>query len=255
MESQPRSPPSRSATDTSRAGAFAPTHWSVVLTAAAGDSPGASEALARLCRDYWYPLYAFVRRKGYPPHEAQDLTQDFFVRLLGKNLLRVADPAKGRFRAFLLASLQNFLANEWDRRRAEKRGGQAVTFSLDDTTAEDRYRMEPADHLTPERIFERRWALLLLSKVHAQLQAEIVAEGKAGQFEALQVYLSGEPKAGDYAEAAARLGLNEGAVRVAVHRLRKRLGLLLRQEVARTVADPRDVDEEIAQLRAALGRS
>lgn len=244
-----------SSTATRQAARFEPTHWSVVLTAAGGDSPGAAEALAQLCRDYWYPLYAFVRRKGFAPHEAQDLTQDFFARLLEKNILKAADPAKGKFRSFLLGSMQNFLNNEWDRRLTEKRGGRAVTFSLDDTTAEDRYRLEPAHDLTPERIFERRWALTLLEKVHAQLKAEHAAEGKGPQFEVLQVYLSGEPKAGNYGESAARLGLNEGAVRVAVHRLRKRLGQLLKKEVNRTVADPKDVDEEIGHLLLALGRT
>ncbi|MEK7685920.1 MAG: sigma-70 family RNA polymerase sigma factor [Verrucomicrobiota bacterium] len=242
-------------TGTHRAAQFAPTHWSVVLTAAGRDSPEAAGALAQLCQDYWYPLYAFVRRKGFTPHEAQDLTQDFFARLLEKNILKAADPAKGKFRSFLLGSLQNFLNNDWDRRQAAKRGGQAVTFSLDDSTAEDRYRLEPAHDLTPEKIFERRWALTLLEKVHAQLQAECVAEGKGAQFEALQAYLSGEPSAGNYGESAARLGLKEGAVRVAVHRLRKRLGQLLKKEVGRTVADPKEVDEEISHLLVALGQT
>ena len=261
MDTEPYLPrddqPGRAAlsTQTHRAAQFAPTHWSVVLTAAGRDSPEAAGALAQLCQDYWYPLYAFVRRKGFAPHEAQDLTQDFFARLLEKNILKAADPAKGKFRSFLLGSLQNFLNNEWDRRQAAKRGGHAVTFSLDDTTAEDRYRLEPADHLTPERIFERRWALTLLEKVHAQLKAECLAEGKGGQFEALQVYLSGEPKAGNYGESAVLLGLNEGTVRVAVHRLRKRLGQLLRKEVGRTVANPKDVDEEINNLLMALGQT
>jgi len=238
-----------------QAAQFAPTHWSVVLTAAGSDSPEAAEALARLCQDYWYPLYAFVRRKGFAPHEAQDLTQDFFARLLEKSVLKAADPARGKFRSFLLRSLQNFLNNEWDRQRAEKRGGKAFTFSLDDTTAEDRYRLAPAHDLTPEKIFERRWALTLLEKVHAQLKAECQDEGKGAQFEVLQVYLSGEPKAGKYDESAARLGLSEGTVRVAVHRLRKRLGQLLRIEVGRTVADPRDIDEEISNLLMALGQT
>lgn len=261
MNSEPHIPPdhlpvrSDHSTDTQPAAQFAPTHWSVVLTAAAGDSPGAAEALAQLCRDYWYPLYAFVRRKGFTPHEAQDLTQDFFARLLEKNILKAADPARGKFRSFLLGSLQNFLNNEWDRRQAGKRGGQAATFSLDDTTAEDRYRLEPAHDLTPERIFERRWALTLLEKVHDQLKAEYLDDGKEAQFEVLQVYLSGEPSAGQYAESAARLGWKEGAVRVAVHRLRKRLGQSLKKEVGRTVADPKDIDEEIGHLLAALGRS
>ena len=253
----PDDPPLRSVLtkEVPPAAQFAPTHWSVVLAAAGGDSPGAAEALSRLCRDYWYPLYAFVRRKGFAPHEAQDLTQDFFARLLEKNLLKAADPARGKFRSFLLGSLQNFLNNEWDRRQAGKRGGQAVILSLDDTTAEDRYRMEPAHELTPEKIFERRWALTLLETVHAQLKAECLAEGKGAQFEVLQIYLSGEPSDGNYEESAARLGIKEGAARVAVHRLRKRLGQLLKKEVGRTVADPQDVNEEIGHLLAALGRT
>lgn len=255
LSSHPGTAPSDASTDTRPAARFEPTHWSVVLTAAGRDSPEAAAALAQLCQDYWYPLYAFVRRKGFAPHEAQDLTQDFFARLLEKNVLKAADPAKGKFRSFLLGSLQNFLNNEWDRRQAAKRGGNAVTFSLDDTTAEARYRLEPADHLTPERIFERRWALTLLEKVHAQLKAEYAAEGKGGQFEALQVYLSGEPKAGNYGESAVLLGLNEGTVRVAVHRLRKRLGQLLRKEVGRTVANPKDVDAEINNLLMALAQT
>ncbi len=260
MNSEPSFPrddlPARSVLSTKapHSAQFAPTHWSVVLAAAGGDSPGAAEALAQLCQDYWYPLYAFVRRKGFAPHEAQDLTQDFFARLLEKNLLKAADPAKGKFRSFLLGSLQNFLNNEWDRRQAGKRGGQTIILSLDDTTAEDRYRLEPAHDLTPERIFERRWALTLLEKVHAQLKAEYLADGKGAQFEMLQIYLSGEPSDRNYEESAALLGIKEGAARVAVHRLRKRLGQLLKKEVGRTVADHKDIEEKIGHLLVALGR-
>jgi RNA polymerase sigma-70 factor (ECF subfamily) len=224
----------------------------VVLAAADRDAPRAEAALSRLCRDYWYPLYVFVRRRGYPHHEAQDLTQAFFARLLEKNALKAADPVRGRFRSFLLSSLEHFLSNERERQQAQKRGGNTLMFSLDDTTAAARYRLEPADESTPERLLDRRWALTLLESVHARLKQEWLAAGKSRQFEALEPFLSGEPAATDYAACAARLGLNEGAVRVAVHRLRKRLGQLLRSEVGRTVANPADVDAELAHLLASI---
>ena len=235
-----------------RASAFAPTHWSVVLAAAADNSIAADTALAQLCEDYWYPLYAFVRRKGCSAHEAQDLTQDFFARLLEKKILKHADPAKGKFRTFLLASLQNFLHNQRVRDRAAKRGGGALTFSLDETMAEDRYQLEPADVLTPEKLFERRWALTMLEKVHAQLREECLASGKLDQFEVLQIYLSGEPKGGDYGESAARLGWTKVAVRVAIHRLRRRMGKLLQKEVSRTLANPEDPAELLDEIRSLL---
>lgn len=222
------------------------------MAAAADDSTSSATALARLCEDYWYPLYAFVRRKGFSAPEAQDLTQDFFAHLLEKKILKKADPAKGKFRTFLLVSLQNFLHNQRVRDRAAKRGGGAPTFSLDETTAEDRYRLEPADVLTPEKLFERRWALTLLEKVHAQLREECLASGKLDQFNVLQIYLSGEPKGGDYAEAADRLGWTNVAVRVAVYRLRKRIGKLLQKEVSCTLADPADPAELLDEIRSLL---
>jgi DNA-directed RNA polymerase specialized sigma24 family protein len=237
----------------SRRQGFATTQWSIV--AAAGDQASAvsREALAALCDSYWYPLYAYIRRCGYGPDEAEDLTQEFFARLLEKHWLRVADRERGRFRSFILASLKHFLANERDRERTLKRGGGVIPLSLDLQAAEGRFALEPGHDLTPDRVFERRWILTLLERVLGELRTEMAASGYEERFERLKEFLTGGSAGDSYARAAADLAMTEANVKVTVHRLRKRYGALLRQEVGRTVADPRDVDDEIRGLLAALG--
>jgi len=232
-------------------GWFATTHWSVVLAAGQNDSPGAQAALEKLCRTYWPPLYAYVRRRQFSPEDAQDLTQEFFVRLLDKHFLAAADRRKGRFRTFLLTAVKRFLANEYDRARAQKRGGGRKTVSLEGLGPEARYRREPADTLTPERVFERQWALTLLEQVLARLQAEMAAEGKAALFDAMKGHLTGS-QAVSYATTAASLGMTEGAVKVAAHRLRQRYRELLREEIAQTVASPDEIEEEVRYLFTCL---
>ncbi len=231
-------------------GVFATTHWSVVL--AAGDStvPGAREALEKLCRTYWYPLYAYVRRCGHDAPDAQDLTQEFFARFLESKALRDVSREKGRFRAFLLAAMNHFLANEWKRGQTLKRGGAVSIISLDETTAEERYRLEPATDLTPEKIYQQRWALTLLDQVLVRLREEHVAAGTGELFERLRVFLSDAKGAMSYAEAAAKTGLSEAAARQTVHRLRRRYRELLRAEIAHTVSSPQEIDEEIRHLFA-----
>ena len=224
-----------------------------MLAAGHGSRPDAATALATLCETYWYPLYYYVRRRGYRAEEAQDLTQEFFARLLEKGYLKVADPDRGRFRSFLLASLNHFLANEWRRRIARKRGGGAPTSSLNAEAAETRYRQEPAHNLTPEKAYERRWALLLLEKALLKLRDEYTASGKSRVFERLSGCLGGAEHV-PYEKAARELEMTEGAVKVAVHRLRKRCRAILRAEVAQTVADPAEVDEELQHLMAAVGQ-
>jgi RNA polymerase sigma-70 factor (ECF subfamily) len=232
--------------------AFGTTHWSVVLEAGQKDSSGASAAMAQLCDTYWYPLYAYVRRKGYPAPDAQDLTQEFFARLLARNHVGVADRRKGKFRSFLLGTFEHFLAKEWRRAHAEKRGAGQPLFSLDAMDAENRYLIEPADELTPERIFDWRWAETLLSQATVRLRAECQAEGKALLFEKTEPLLSGDGAVGSYAEIAAALGMNEGAFKMAVHRLRRRYGELVRAEIAQTVSTLEAVEEELRYLFAVL---
>ena len=235
-----------------RRATFVTTHWSVVLTAQRSDTTRAHAALARLCQTYWYPLYAYVRRRGYGPHDAQDLTQEFFARLLEQDWLSQADRDRGRFRTFLLAALSHFLANEWDKTRAQKRGGaiQFVPLQLD--SAETRYGQEPADPVTPEQCFERRWALALLDEVLNRLREEHMAAGTAEMFDALKPCLVGDRQAQPYAALAAQLGVTEGAVKVALHRLRQRYRQLLRKEIANTVATPEEVNDEMHHLFAVL---
>jgi RNA polymerase sigma-70 factor (ECF subfamily) len=233
-------------------GRFATTHWSLIVAARDGDTAEAQAALAALCQAYWYPLYAYIRRQGHPADQAQDLTQEFFTRLLEKEFLGVLDPDKGKFRAFLLAACKHFLANERDRERAQKRGGGRLRLSLDFTDAEDRYTREPGHALTAEKLFERRWALALLQGVLERLREEHAARGKGELFDRLRGFLLGERQPGGYAGAAADLGLTEGAAKVAVHRLRQRYRELLRAEIGRTVPDGESVDEEIRALFAAL---
>jgi RNA polymerase sigma-70 factor (ECF subfamily) len=232
---------------------FATTRWSVVLAAGNDESPGSREALARLCETYWYPLYAFARRWGHTADEAQDLTQGFFARLLEKHYLGDVRPERGRFRSFLLASLKHFLLNERDRVLAQKRGGGHVPVPLEIDTAEGRYRLEPSDTATPETIFERRWALTLLDRVGARLREEYAESDRKELFERLEGFLTGQSATPKYAEVGEALGMTEGAVKVAVHRLRRRFGEVLRDEIADTVADPADIEDEIRYLFKVLG--
>jgi len=233
-------------------GAFVTTHWSVVQAASQADTIRARDALARLCQGYWHPLYAYVRRLGYAPPDAQDLTQEFFARLLAKNVLAGATESRGRFRSFLLTSLKNFLANEWDKARAQKRGGGVVPIPIDPSAAETGCCFEPADPITAEKIFERRWALTLLDCVVRRLRQEYVAGGRESLFEQLKPTLTEASRTVRYAEIAVRLGTSEGAVKVAVHRLRQRYRELLRAEIAQTVSTPAEVDDELRSLFAAL---
>ncbi|MBI5383921.1 MAG: sigma-70 family RNA polymerase sigma factor [Verrucomicrobia bacterium] len=235
-------------------GVFVTTHWSVVLSAGESQSPQAHEAITQLCQTYWYPLYAFVRRQGYGPHDAQDLTQEFFARLLQSHFFACADRRRGRFRSFLLASMKHFLMHEWEKARALKRGGGQHLLPLDAAAGETRYTQEPTDNVTPDKLFERRWALTLLERVLDRLREDCASTGKAALFDALKPTLTGERSGLAYAEVGARLGLSEGAVKVAVHRLRHRYGQLLREEIAHTVASPAEVDEELRYLLAVLSQ-
>lgn len=234
-------------------GRFPTTHWSRVVSAGAPAAPQARESLAELCGAYWYPLYAYIRRRGYDPEQAKDLTQDFFARALEKGLLAEADPVRGRFRSFLCTVCGHFLANRRDWEHAQKRGGGHVPLPIDAVGAEGRYSSELADELTPERIFDRSWALTLLGRVLDRLGREYDEAGKGATFEALREFLAGATEPASYAAAASRLGTSAGAARVAAHRLRRRYGELLRQEIAATLAAPDQVDEEIRDLFAALG--
>jgi RNA polymerase sigma factor (sigma-70 family) len=231
---------------------FATTHWSVVLEAVQGASPKANEAMAQLCGAYWYPLYAYVRRKGYQAEDAQDLTQEFFARLLAGNPLSGLDQQKGRFRSFLLGAFEHFLAKAWRRARAQKRGGGQALFSLDAVDAENRYLLEPADELTAEKIFDWRWANTLLDQAMARLRAECQSENKARLFEKTEPLLSGDAAGESYAQIASSLAMSEGAFKMAVYRLKKRYGELVRAEIAQTVATPEEAADELRYLFAVL---
>ncbi len=231
---------------------FVTTHWSVVLSARQKGSPQSLAALETLCRTYWYPLYAYVRRQGQSPPDAQDLTQEFFARLLQKDYLKAAAREKGRFRTFLIVALKRFLANEWDRVRAQKRGGGQPLVSLDTELAEQRYRIEPSEGATAERLFERRWALTLLDHTMKRLREESAAVGRARDFDRLKACLTAERGEISYAEIAAALGTSEGAARVAVHRLRKRFREVFRAEIAHTVSSPQEIEEEVRYLISVL---
>jgi DNA-directed RNA polymerase specialized sigma24 family protein len=233
-----------------RGDVFVTTRWTVVLAAGGHGSASADVALEELCRTYWYPLYAYVRHRGHSPADAEDLTQAFFAKFLAKNYLAGLDSNRGRFRAFLLASLKHFLANEWDRSQRQKRGGGAPVLSLDYQGADTRYQIDPPDHLSPDKLFDRAWALTLLEKVIARLRGEIQAEGRSEQFEKLKIYLTVGTSNISSADAAAALAMSEGNVRVAVHRLRRRYRELLQQEIVQTLADPAQAEEE---MRALLG--
>jgi RNA polymerase sigma-70 factor (ECF subfamily) len=258
---------------------FATTHWSMVVSAARPRGSSAARALATLCENYWFPLYAFVRRAGYPAHDAQDLTQEFFLRLLSENYLAAADPERGRFRSFLLGAMKHFLAHQRRSQSTQKRGGGRAAISLDFQSGEERYRLiEPADPLTPERLYEKRWALALLDLVLGRLREEFQAAGKLPLFDALKQFLAGRAEKGTgpicrdgpkgaahkldlspfpqkpvYAELGEKLGMSEGAVKVAVHRLRRRYRELLKEEIARTIVEPDTVEDELQELLAALG--
>ena len=229
---------------------FPTTRWTLVVAAADPQRNETRCALASLCEAYWYPLYAYVRRRGYPADQAQDLTQEFFMRVLEGRYLDRADPEKGRFRSFLLTSLKFFVADEEDRQRARKRGGGAV-LPLEFWSGEQRYQREPAHDETPERVFERRWALSVLDRVVEKLRDEFVQHGRPEHFERLKIFLLGQSDA-PYAALALEMNTSEGALKVAIHRLRKRYRELFRQEIADTVADPAEVESELRYLASAL---
>jgi DNA-directed RNA polymerase specialized sigma24 family protein len=233
---------------------FDNTHWSVVLLAGQSGSPLCEAALENLCASYWYPLYAFLKRQGYAPADAKDLTQEFFSKFLQKNFLSSVNPARGKFRSFLLAALKHFLANEWDRAHAQKRGGKHSFVSIDEQTAEGRYQVEQFSTITPEELYDRQWALTVFDETFRALKAEWEADGKTAQFEKLHVYLSSEPAEGAYATIAGRLQMSNGAVAVEVHRLRKRYGELLRKEIGRTVSTPAEIPEEMRFLCSVFNR-
>lgn len=231
---------------------FATTHWSVVLAAGEGESEPARCALEILCTAYWYPIYVYVRRKGNGPDDAQDLTQGFFTQLITKEHIRQADRSKGRFRTFLLGRLDNFILSEWKRAHRQKRGSQFIFVSLDEPALEERYRHEPADNETPEKIFMRQWALTVLRQAMGALEAECAVDGKAALFREVKNHLAGERDRSVYAEIGRRLGMTDGAVRVATHRLRQRYGELLRRFIAQTVSAPDEVEEELSHLLSVL---
>lgn len=231
---------------------FTTTHWSVVLAAGDGASPRAAEALEKLCRTYWLPLYAYVRRKGHTCEDAQDMTQEFFARFLAKNSFGRARPERGRFRSFLLTSMQNFLAHEWQRARAEKRGGGRSLLRWDELAPENHYQLEASSELTPDKVFDQRWALTLFQRALARLRQEFTAAGKGAQFDRLKGYLSSEAGENAYAEVAAQLNMTPRAIAVAVHRLRQRYGQVVREEIAHTVSSSADIEDELRLLIALM---
>lgn len=227
---------------------FRSTQWSLVLAAGQGDTPQSQMALEELCRRYWVPLYAYARRRLRDAHEAQDAVQSFFSSLLERKAMALAEPERGRFRSFLLTSFRRFLANEHERRSAQKRGGGSRPLPLDFTIGESRCLLEPRDELTAERLYERQWVTTLLERVFDQLRQAMIRMGRGDQFEALAPFLAGASRDIPYAEAARRLGLSEGATMVAAHRLRLRYRQMLRAEIAQTLSNPDDVEEEIHRL-------
>jgi DNA-directed RNA polymerase specialized sigma24 family protein len=247
----PSQPPLSSRGSASRK--FATTHWSIVLSAGRDPSADAGAAMASLCETYWYPVYAFIRRRGGDADKAMDLTQGFFARLLEKRDLAGVDRARGRFRSWLMAAVKHYLSNERDYARADKRGGGHPPISIDAADAESRYSLEPSHELTPDRIFERRWALMLLEHVLSALRRECVDDGKGELFDALKECIGGRPGDSRYREVAAQFDMGEGAVRMAAHRLRRRYRELLRQHIAETVETPEQIEDEIGFLFSALG--
>ena len=234
------------------AGAFRTTHWSLVLTARDLDNAGGERAMATLCQEYWRPVYVFIRRKGNGPHEAQDLAQEFFHRLIAKGFLQNVDREKGKFRTFLLTAVQRFLCNHWEYSQAQKRGGGTTTVSWDHEVAENLYLNEPADALSPEKLFDRRWALTLLEEAMKDVEAEYVRAGKAELFRVLQPFIVGEAERGGYTQAAELLGLKEGNARQWVKRIRDRYGERLRERIEETVESKEAVEEELRSLYIAL---
>ncbi len=234
---------------------FQTTRWSRILLARDRTNPQAKEALSALCETYWYPLYAYIRRKGYGAHESEDLTQGFFCRFLQKNYLKLVKREKGRFRCYLLGALSHFLANERDRAQAEKRGGGTVLLQVNFHDAEERYRLEPAHEMAAGKLFDRRWVLTLLDQVLKRLEEEYTSAGKAKLFRSLSTILLGDDSTyGEYTKLAAELEMTQGAVKTAAHRMRRRFRELLREEIAQTVARPEEIDEEIRHLFEVLGR-
>jgi len=233
---------------------FTTTHWSVVLEAGARSSADSQRALESLCAAYWSPLYAYVRRRVSDVHDAQDLTQAFFAELLQKNYVGSATPERGRFRAFLLTALKHFLSKQWDKAKAKKRGGGRPTIPLDFASADSRCPIEPAGGLTPEELYDRRWAQTLLDQVMARLERQFANDGKQVQFERLKLFIIGQHEGATYAEAAEALGTTAAAAKMAVHRMRRRYRRLLREEVSQTLVDPSDADDEIRDLFAAFSR-
>jgi RNA polymerase sigma factor (sigma-70 family) len=233
-------------------GQFPTTHWSHVAQAGDLESPGTREALESLCTGYWYPLFAFIRSRGHGADEARDLVQEYFARLLEGRVLAAADPAKGRFRTFLIADCIRFLSHQRARALALKRGGNRRFLTIDRATAEQRYAFEPSSELTPEQIYDRAWTVTLLDEVLTKLRAEYQRDGRDAVFERLKEVLTAEQNSVPYATIAAELGVTEGAVQVAVHRLRRRYGAFLRREIAATLSDPSEVEDEIRALFAAL---
>jgi RNA polymerase sigma factor (sigma-70 family) len=231
---------------------FLTTRWTMVVAASRDSAPGSREALSQLCERYWQPLYSYARRQGYSVEQAQDLTQAFFARFLEKRDVQDADPGRGKFRSFLLSSFKHFLANEYDRERAKKRGGDQVMIALEVDAAEARYAAEPADELTPEMLFERQWALALIDRVMTTLRADLARSGKEATFDQLKGLLMGEKEEGGYAHIARALGTTEGALKVTVHRLRRKFQNALRAEITATVSDDSEIDEEIRYLIGVL---
>jgi len=229
---------------------FATTHWTVVLAAGAKDTASSQGALEELCQGYWTPLYAFARRRGYTPEDAEDVTQEFFRRLLDRNSLQSADREKGRFRTFLLVAFKRFMANECDRAHAQKRGGAIALESFDTSVIEP--QIDPSSDLTPERAYDRRWALALLEKAMARLRQEFVASGKIDEFEKTKTCLTADRGAIPYPEMAQALGMSEGAVRVSVHRLRRRFRDIFCEEISQTVATEAEIDEEVRYLLSVI---
>jgi RNA polymerase sigma-70 factor (ECF subfamily) len=231
---------------------FATTHWTLVLAAGKRRTAQSDSALEQLCATYWFPLYAYIRRRGHSREDAEDLTQAFFARFLEKNYLEDLTAERGKFRAFLLASLKHFLANEWDKSQRRKRGGNKVHLSLDWQTADTRFQIAAANAPGPDQAFDREWAMALLAKVIERLRGECQADGRSGQFEQLKIFLTAGKGAASYADAAKSLGMEEGAARTAAHRLRKRYRELLRDEISQTLADPSLVEEEMCALFGAF---
>jgi RNA polymerase sigma-70 factor (ECF subfamily) len=234
---------------------FVTTRWSVVLAAQGEASPDSAVALEAICRAYWYPLYVLVRRQGHSPHDAQDLTQEFFARLLEKDYLKAAAREKGRLRTFLWVALKRFLANEWDRSRTQKRGGGVIQIPFDAVLAEERYQQQPGELLPAERIYERQWAMTLLEQSMSRLRAEYAAAAREPEFEQIKNCLTAERGSIRYGDIATELGVTEGAARVAVHRLRKRFRELFRAAIADTVDDAAEVEDELRYVAKVLAET